>query len=397
MSPDRGTSTYWYDAAGNVTRSEDGRGQIVDYNRDILGRVTQKVPQGHSAETVTYTWDTGGLSGSYDVGRLGAITDASGTTQFKYDHRGNTLIQQQTVGTSSAAQLVYAYDLGDRITQITYPSGRTVYYGRDAKGRVNLVQTKASASVSSWTTLANGYAYEPFGAVKAMVLGNGLSVANDWGNDGRLASRRLYTTSSGTNLSWLTYGYDANDNITSIADQIDDSRSLYYGYDPNNRISRTLVTVGTLASGTDTYSYTTGKNQLSSVSNTAGTRAITYDGRGNTASESRPGSISATMTYDSYARLTGYARTDVGTLSFVYNGRDDRVAMTNSAGTRRFVYDADGRALGEYGASAADVKAEFVWAAPELPTTMPSSVAVKVPAAIAARGRDPRQRRYGRA
>ena len=33
---------------------------------------------------------------------------------------------------------------------------------------------------------------------------------------------------------------------------------------------------------------------------------------------------------------------------------------------RRFVYDADGRVLGEYGASATDVKAEFVWALPEV-------------------------------
>jgi hypothetical protein len=33
-------------------------------------------------------------------------------------------------------------------------------------------------------------------------------------------------------------------------------------------------------------------------------------------------------------------RTDVGARSFVYNGRDDRVAMTapSPTGTRRFVY-----------------------------------------------------------
>ena len=128
------------------------------------------------------------------------------------------------MGTSTTAQFAYAYDLGDRITQITYPSGWIVQYGRDAKGRVNLVQTKSAGSVGSWTVLADSIAYEPFGSVKAMRLGNGLSAANDWGNDGRLAARRLYRTATGTNLSWLTYGYDANDNITNIADRIDDSR-----------------------------------------------------------------------------------------------------------------------------------------------------------------------------
>ena len=100
------------------------------------------------------------------------------------------LTQEQAVGMSSGAQLTYAYDLGDRITQITYPSGRIVQFGRDAKGRVNLVQTKSAASVGTWTVLADSIAYEPFGSVKAMRLGDGLSAANDWGNDGRLTGRK---------------------------------------------------------------------------------------------------------------------------------------------------------------------------------------------------------------
>ena len=36
------------------------------------------------------------------------------------------------------------------------------------------------------------------------------------------------------------------------------------------------------------------------------------------------------------------------------------------AGTRRFVYAPDGRVLGEYGSSASDVKAEFIWMSPEV-------------------------------
>jgi len=367
ISPDRGTSIYWYDAAGKVTRSQDGRGQIVDYARDILGRVTQKVPQGHTSETIAYSWDTGGLSGSYGVGRLGAIMDASGTTQFAYDHRGNMIAQQQTIGTSSAAQLAYAYDLGDRVTQITYPSGRIVQYGRDTKGRVNLVQTKASASVGSWTVIASNVTYEPFAAMKSMQLGNGLAVANDWGNDGRLASRRLYRTADGTNLSWLTYGYDPNDNIASIVDQLDGTHSVYYGYDVNDRLAMTVSTAATVTPATDTYSYSTGTNQLASITGTAGMRTFGYDARGNLANDNRAGSVSATTAYDSYARLVSYARTDVGTLSFAYNGRDDRVTTTSgTAGTREFIYDPDGRVLGEYGSSATDVKAEFVWMLPQL-------------------------------
>jgi YD repeat-containing protein len=365
VSPDRGTSTYLYDVAGRMTQATDGRGQAVVYSYDVLGRVTSKVPQGRPAsETVTFTWDTGGIAGSYQVGRLGKIVDGSGTTLFKYDHRGNVLARQQTVGTSTAAQLAYLYDLADRITQITYPSGRLVVYGYDSKGRVNLVQTKATSAVTTWTTLASGNAYEPFGPVKGMTLGNGLALVNDWGNDGRLASRRLYRVAGGTNLSYLEYRYDADDNIAAIGNVLTPAASVLYGYDKMGRMSQVFADSGA-AAGTTTLAYAAGKNRLASVTSAAGARSIAYDARGNTLSETRPGAVSAALTYDGHGRLTGYSRSDVGARTFAYNGLDDRVSMVTPITTRRFVYAADGRVMGEYGLSAADVKAEFIWAVPD--------------------------------
>jgi YD repeat-containing protein len=47
---------------------------------------------------------------------------------------------------------------------------------------------------------------------------------------------------------------------------------------------------------------------------------------------------------------------------YSYNGLGDRVKVVKPTGTRAFVYDADGRVMGEYGTSASDVKAEFIWA-----------------------------------
>jgi RHS repeat-associated protein len=363
VSPDRGTSTYWYDVAGRLSQSSDGRGEVIAYTRDYLGRLTSKVPQGRPAsETVTYYWDAGGLSGSYDVDRLAKIVDGSGITQLQYDHRGNLLAKQQTIGTS-AAQLVYAYDLADRVTQITYPSGRLVKYDYDSKGRVISVETKVSASAGTWTALASGYSYEPFGPLKTMTLGNGLAVAIDWGNDGRLASRRLYRTLDGTNLSYLTYRYDADDNIAAIDDQVNTAGSSIYGYDGNDRL--TLAVMDGATAGSQSFTYTSGTNRLASTTDTTGIRSIVYDGRGNTATESRPGDVTAATDYDGYGRLVSYSRTDTGTQTFVYNGLDDRVAMALPSGTQTFVYDADGRVVGEYGASAADVQAEFIWALPQ--------------------------------
>ena len=68
--------------------------------------------------------------------------------------------------------------------------------------------------------------------------------------------------------------------------------------------------------------------------------------------------------------LLSYARSGAQSFTHVYNGMDDRVSTaTTNAGvttTWRFLYDMDGRVLGEYGASGTDVKAEFIWLMPEV-------------------------------
>jgi YD repeat-containing protein len=243
VSPDRGTSTYSYDIYGRMTSAKDGRGQQLNYTYDLLDRLTSKTPAGRPAsEVVSYIWDTAALAGSYGIGRLSSISDnGTSITRFKYDHRGNLLTKQQTVGTSTTANLAYIYNLADQITHITYPSGRIVNYVRDSKGRVIIVQTKASSSVTAYTTVASAMTYEPFASLKYATLGNTLSMTNNWGNDGRLASKRLNVISGGVNRSLLTYAYDNDDNITGITDGVTAANSLAYSYDAVGRLTRTVA------------------------------------------------------------------------------------------------------------------------------------------------------------
>lgn len=363
ISPDRGTSTYEYDAAGRMTKATDGRGQAVLYTRDVLGRVTQITPVGKPAsEIITYYWDNGGLAGSYQVGRLARVDDGSGSALFQYDHRGNRTAKQQTIGSSTAALLLYQYDTADRLTQITYPSGRLVRYGYDTHGRVNLVETKPSAASPTWQTVASGHQYEPFGSASSMALGNGLTVANDRGLDGRLSSRRLYPTLAGPALSHLEYRRDAVDRISAIDDQVAPQNSIIYGYDAVGRL--TMAVAGGASPGGETYSYNPGTNQLASFTDNSGTRTISYDARGNTVTEARPGGVAVAASYDGHGRLESYDRTNIGAQTYTYNGLGDRVRVDKPTGTRHFVYDAWGRVIAEYGASSNEVKAEFIWGLP---------------------------------
>jgi RHS repeat-associated protein len=216
-------------------------------------------------------------------------------------------------------------------------------------------------------------------------------MANSWGNDGRLASRRLYVTSSGVNRSLLSYAYDNDDNITGITDGVTPANSMGLGYDVRGRLAQTLWQSGSfarediihdangnrtaverrigandnIAAQTDSYTRTAGTNRLASITGTFGVRSIIYDARGNTQSESRSGGIAVSTAYDGHGRLISYARTGDVSQTNGYNGMDERVVVTSGTVIRRFVYDPDGRVVGEYGTSATNVIAERIWMTPE--------------------------------
>jgi RHS repeat-associated protein len=390
-SPDRGTTVYYYDAAGDVVGRTDGRGQRVNYTRDMLGRVLTRVPVGITGQNITYSWDAGGITGGYGIGRLAKVLDPSGTTSFQYDHRGNMTIKRQKIGTTTSANLAYAYDLADRIVTVTYPSGRIVNYVRDGRGRVTSVTTKSSSTAAA-VTLASSIAYEPFGTLLSLNYGNTLKLVNDWGSDARLVSRTVRRVSDNGVVWGASYGYDAEDNVTQVTDLTDTSRQVNYLYDAASRLTRATGTYGTVqqydyafdANGNRTrvetrnvagspspttatdYALVAGSNRLATLSGSEA-RTLNYDGRGNISGEVR-GSATANLTYDAHGRLTGYARTGETTQANVYNGLEDRVQVTRTSGTadvRNYLYDGTGRLIGDYGTSATDVKGEFVWLVPE--------------------------------
>lgn len=400
ISPDRGTSIFYYDNAGQMTASIDGRGQRIDYSYDILGRLTTKTPVGLGLETVNYVWDAPGITGSVSVGRLSSVEDATGITRFAYDHRGNMVTKQQKIGTTNYVSLRYAYDLANRIVRITYPSGRQVRYGRDARGRVQNVATRAGTSIPNWITVASGMRYEAHGALRSAVFGNGLRLVINWGDDGRLRARRLYRGLDNLSLSHLVYHYDLDGNFTRIADAVEPAATANYRYDNADRLTRVTTASATpqrvdygydangnrlwtrrrmlpddaVLASADNYIYTNDTNRLARINYVAsgtltGTRFYSYDARGNMLGENRGSGMAITAGYDGHGRLVSYARQAEGSLAHSYNGLDDRVAtVTTLGGTsaiQRFLFDGAGRILAEYGASSSDINGEFIWLLPD--------------------------------
>ncbi len=389
ISPDRGTSTYAYDLAGNVVSGTDGRGQTVAYRRDVLGRLTAMEPVGHADENVQYGYDTGG----FGIGRLSSVTDMTGSASFGYDFQGNVTAKTTVVGPFQAATS-YGYDRAGRITSITYPSGRIVYYDRDVEGRVLRVRTRAEANAPE-LILADNIAYQPYGGIKQTDLGNGTRITQSWSTDGRISNRSLQTIATSQHLSKLDYAYDANGNFTSVTDSVTAAKSRSFEYDSADRVTRVLGGGGfsredytydtngnrlrverrVLAGDAqptefEDYTIAPATNRLSRIDGTGITRVFTQDARGNLIGEQRANGPQIAVDYDAYGRLKSYAEVGTLTITMAYNGLSERVREVrvdaNGTDTRHFVYDNDGRLLGEYGATLSDIKAEHIWLLPEL-------------------------------
>jgi YD repeat-containing protein len=60
-----------------------------------------------------------------------------------FDDRGNITAETRTTG-ELTRRTAYAYDDANRITSITYPSGWTVSYTRDALGRTTSIAAQSA-------------------------------------------------------------------------------------------------------------------------------------------------------------------------------------------------------------------------------------------------------------
>jgi RHS repeat-associated protein len=354
-SPDRGRTTYAYDAAGNLVSATDARGVTASYSYDALNRVsavryTSSSTSGPSPEDITYRYDVGDNC-AFGVGRLCAVQDASGTSEYGYDPFGNVTEQRKSeLGVTYVTR--YTYDAADRLTSLTYPDGRLVTYARDGAGRVSAVATTAPDGTA--TTLASGIGYRADGLLTTLTYGSGLPETRTHDLQGRLtyqslgaADTRLYGYDANGNLTALqslpqvsAYGYDPLDRLNAEQPEGETPRS--FGYDPNGNRTR---------DGTGNYAYLAASNRL--VSAPDGT--VTLDAAGNTLADA-----TRSLRYDLSGRLSEVSVNGRLAASHVYDHRGLRTRKTTAQATTLYHYDLGGRLLQETDATG-QARATYAW------------------------------------
>ena len=360
-SPDSGLSDYTYDAANNRLSQTDGEGSTATYTYDALNRLSS-ISYANSALNISYSYD----AGSYGKGRLTGISDASGTTSLNYNHRGMLASQTTTVAGASYT-LSYAYNLTNQLTQLSYPSGRTVDYSYDSTGLLSQVATTQDATTQN---LASNFDYLPFGPLNQLDYGNGIQRTASFDADYRLD---LLDHAA---IKQTDYGYDNADNITSIIDNSNANADQGFSYDALNRLTNASGAYGDLAytydangnrltfsdsSTTDTYTYDATSHRLLSTNDWQ----YSYDGAGNRIAKlDNSGSGDGLLyNYDDSNRLvevtarvtttTGKGKKQTTTQSdsllatYTYNAHGQRVTKTTASETTHYVYGPGGQLLAE--------------------------------------------------
>lgn len=378
ISPDTGTATQTYDAAGNLKTRTDNRGVKTTYTYDALNRPTKAVysQSGQANHVQTKTYDEPDV---YGLGRLTSTAHPGGATSYAYSPQGDLLTDTQAIKPAAGANpklvkatVTYGYDAAGSLTSIVYPSGRKLNITR-TNGEVSSLSLASNAQGGSSTPLIDQIQYTAFGAVQSWQwAGSGGPVLNDKAYDlyGRLIRYRLgpvvrdiaydaadritsYTHYNATTAAPQTaldqsFSYDENSRLTLVTTS---SGTLTFSYDANgNRSSATV------SGNARSYATAPDSNRLSSLTNPV--RNFNYDSAGNLTTDSEGYSAA----YDLPGRLATLTKGAV-TTRYTYDGFGRRVRKVNSTGagsTVLFVYGRGGKLLGEYDQNGAALR-EYVW------------------------------------
>ncbi len=334
ISPDTGTTTYQYDPAGNTISKTDAKGVTISYQYDALKRIIMiDFP---SDTDIVYAYD----NCPNGKGRLCSMTDVSGTTTYEYSPKGQVAKETKTM---DSIQYItqYTYDQNGNLKTITYPSGKVITY--------NYTNDRAISVLNGAATIGTNIAYKPFGGITSITYGNGLT---NWATYD--TQYRLSTLVTGTFQS-LTYNYDNNGNITSIAP------GKTYAYDSLDRLGTATGPWGSLGwtydgvgnrqtENSNTYTYYQNTNRL----NTANGLSFGYDNNGNTTTEGVRQYI-----YNQNQRLIEVNNGGTATY-YTYNGNGQRVKKVVNGTTTIFHYSLNGQIIAESN-NAGTITAEYVY------------------------------------
>ena len=376
-----GRTTFEYDARDNLIKVVDQRLLVTTYHPNLAGLTTETVSPDSVVEKAIFgssdllgcfsdrsgdariLYDSLGRAyqigysdgriikydydiGTFGIGRLGKITDQSGSIDFEYNQDGQVVSETRLLDGKSYST-AYRYEDSGLLKSMTYPSGRVVNYSRDYEGRVISIST-----VKDGITLPAilDVKYEPFGGLTSITFGNGQVSKKTYDLSGRIlnysladkvfdvgydgASRVVSLSIPGNAQPLITYGYDEQNQLTSY---ITGNSAINYSYDSAGNRSRKFSGLTN-----HLYTYKVTSNHLDKITGTD-TKTFISDSRGSITKKDQ-----ISFTYDVALRMQT-ATTQSGTTTYTVNALGQRVVKSTPSSKILFHYDIEGRLIAESG------------------------------------------------
>ena len=206
----------------------------------------------------------------------------------------------------------------------------------------------------------------PYGPMAGLTYGDTGTLVAGYDSSYRLTG--LDDTRATVALRDVAYGWTTRDDLASVTDNLTPALTETYGYDARqmlsgadgpwgalfwlydgvgNRTNQTLISGGTV---TDSYSYPSLSNRLSSIAlGAGGTRTLTHDAAGNVTGDSQPGTAYA-YTYDAAGRMATVSLNGVQQGEYQYSATGQQVVrrLVPSNVTIHNIFDSAGNRIAEY-------------------------------------------------
>ncbi|MFC1761474.1 toxin TcdB middle/N-terminal domain-containing protein [Planctomycetota bacterium] len=217
--PDRGHMHYGYDWVGNLTWTQDAKGQEIEYRYDAAERLAEEdwlVPRTDSVE-VSYHYDQSRWGDDPNTrGKLAWVEDQVGVASYVYDARGNIVQTVRGIKDANGLEVDYVtsyrYDSMDRVQTLIAHNSQPTNYTYDLGGAVKAI-------TAAGTQIVNHINYTASGQQERTVYGNNTQTNYHYDLRQCLARLNTFSTRSGQDLLNYAYQYDSVSNITHIIDQ----------------------------------------------------------------------------------------------------------------------------------------------------------------------------------
>lgn len=342
-SPDTNTTVYHYDKDRNLTQKVLAGGQTVNFTYDANDRNLTIAYPADSTLNVAKTYDQSGHGKG--VGRLTSVTDQAGSDSFTYDERGNVTSETRVITGAGTLTTSTTYDAASNISSITYPSGTIVNYSRDSMGQVTGVSATPPGA-SSATNIATSITHQPFGPVKHVTYGNGVTGTYTFDRAYNASTREDSATAS--DITNLTYAYDARNSLTGITDTVNAANSQTMTYDNLDRLS--TATSGTGGYGSYAWTWDKVNNVASQTINPGiGSVATAFSqnsGTNQLASLAVSGGSATTVDTMSNGNIVDFKIGATTLTNYSYNAANQMSAATGPLGmSATYAYGFDGQRL----------------------------------------------------